>query len=65
MKDWVKLILVAVAVFAVIAGSGSLFLPPDVISTAPLSIAALVICWPVAYWFVYYREGKTPLDSGA
>ena len=65
MKDWVKLILAAVAVFAAIAGSGSLFLPPDIISTAPLSIAALVICWPVAYWFVYYREGRTPFDSGA
>jgi len=65
MKDWVRLVIVAVTVFAVIAGIGSLFLPPDVISTAPLSIAALVLCWPVAYWFVYYREGKTALRSGA
>lgn len=63
MKQWVRLVLIAVIVFASIAGVGSLFLPPDVISTAPLSIAALIICWPVVYWFVYYREGKIPFVS--
>ncbi len=65
MKNWIKLVLVAVAVFAVVAGTGFLFLPPDAFSTAPFSIAALVICWTVAYWFVYYRERRTPFDSGA
>ena len=62
MRQWVRLVLVAIAVFATTAGVGSLFLTPDVISTAPLSIAALIICWPVAYWFVYYREGKLSFD---
>jgi predicted small lipoprotein YifL len=65
MKRWVKLVLVAIVVFATIAGVGSLFLPPDVISTAPLSIASLIICWPVSYWFVYYREEKPLFGSEA
>jgi len=28
-----------------------------------MSVAPLLICWPVAYWFVYYREGKSPFQS--
>jgi hypothetical protein len=60
VDDWVKLYVVAVVVFITLAGGGALLFPPDVISTFPLSVAPLLICWPVAYWFVYYREGKSP-----
>jgi len=63
VHDWVRLGLVAVVVFIALAGGGALLLPPDVISTFPLSVVPLLICWPVAYWFVYYREGKTPFQS--
>lgn len=59
MKDWVRFALVAVAVFAAIAGISSLFFPPDVFTAAPVRIAAVIVCWPVAYWFVYYRDKKT------
>jgi hypothetical protein len=63
MHDWVKLGLVAVIVYIVLVGSSAVLLPPDVISTFPLSVIPLLICWPVAYWFVYYREGKSTFQS--
>jgi hypothetical protein len=56
--------VVAVIVFIAFAGGGAVFLSPDVMSTFPLSVAPLLICWPVAYWFVYYREGKSPFQPG-
>lgn len=63
MHDLVKLGIVAVIVYIVLVGSSAVFLPSDVISTFPLSVMPLLICWPVAYWFVYYRESKTPFQS--
>jgi hypothetical protein len=64
MEDWAQFVLVAVVVFAVIAVTGSLLLPPDPYSMAPVTVAALVLSWPVAYWFVYVRAAATTSKSG-
>jgi hypothetical protein len=58
VHDWLKLYGVAVVVYITLAGGGALLLPPDVISTFPLSVAPLLICWPVAYWFVHPYSDK-------
>lgn len=59
MKQWVESVPVAVAVFVLLAGAGAIVLPPDVVSALPVSVAALVVCWPIGYWFTY-RRSKCP-----
>lgn len=59
MNRWIKFLLIAIGVFTLIAGGGALVLPPDPFSTAPTTIVALVICWPIAYWLTYH-ESRNP-----
>ncbi|WP_227262109.1 hypothetical protein [Salarchaeum japonicum] len=58
MKASQRFIVVACAIFAVLAGATALVLPPDSTSTLPVNLAAMLVCWPIAYWVVYHRRGK-------
>jgi hypothetical protein len=59
MKQLYQFILVAFFVFFIIAGVDAVILPPNPFSTLPVSIIAPVVCWPIAYWFVYRRYPST------
>jgi len=60
VKDSQRFILAACAIFALLAGAVALLLPPDPYSTLSGNVAAILLCWPIAYWVVYYRRGKQP-----
>ncbi|MGB9987851.1 hypothetical protein [Salarchaeum japonicum] len=61
MKESQRFVVVACAIFIVLVGAAALLLPPDPYGTLPANLVAMLVCWPVAYWVVYYRRGKHPL----
>lgn len=60
MKRSLQFLLVATVVFAAIAGTAAALFPPDAASMLPANVAALVVCWPVAYWLVSRRANGRP-----
>ncbi len=59
MDDRITFVAVAAVVFVFTAGSGALLFEPDVVVTAPTSLVAFVISWPVAYWLVYRSDATS------
>ena len=56
METWIRFLAIATITFVLIAGTGAVLVPTDVVSTLPTSVLGFLVCWPVAYWVTYRRS---------